>query len=429
MRIVKLSTLILAIIGVGIGLVAVKGNFLQAVGGPTPTPVTLEQSPPEIPMPTAPLVQGVLATLPPVEAGKLIQPPTALSSRLLYLSYEDKERLHYYIVDLQTGEKRELGPFPPPQDEGEFLIHASPTGERIVYSVYFDLFALDPVVGIPEAREMGMGSIWLMNPDGSNKRQLVGSDELRYPVSAIWSPDGQEIAFLRLPDPRAVEQGKLKAEQAELWVMNADGSEQRKVADLPYLIEHNPIGGNPSMRWLLDDHIYIVTTVASKGDWLRINPHTGEVTRLMEGVEPWEVEISPDTRWIVGMSGVRVTALGRQPLHLPGIWTWDPTGARVAFVNLPFPYGDKSLEPGIWVMDLQEGKQNRLSAVDVTSTPCGQLSWSPDGKMLLCDSIEGLYVIWIDRDESRMVVQNPLAKEDAVGIKFVGWIPVSTRQP
>lgn len=306
-------------------------------------------------------------------------------------------------------------------------MHASPTGKQILYSVYFDLFTLDPVVGVPEAREMGMGSIWTMNPDGSNKRQLAGSDGLYFPANAIWSPDGQQIAFLRLPDPRAIEQGKLKAEQAELWVMNADGSEQRKAADLPYSIDH-VFGVNSSMRWLLDDHIYIVTKFV-KGEWLRISPRTSKVTRLMENVDLGEINISPDTRWIAGISDAKITALGRQSLHLPSNPVWDPSGARAAFMNFPPPYGDKALEPGIWLMDLQIGKLHRLSSLDVTSTMCGRLSWSPDGKMLLCESIEGLYVIWIERDESRMVVPNPLAKENAVGIKFVGWIPVSTYWP
>ncbi len=70
-----------------------------------------------------------------------------------------------------------------------------------------------------------------------------------------------------------------------------------------------------------------------------------------------------------------------------------------------------------------------MTALDPeTASRCARLSWSPDGRMLLCEDIEGLYVIWIDRDESQMVVRNPFAQEDVVGVKFIGWLPVTTPQ-
>ncbi len=416
-----------AILTGALALLALTG--LIAVGVPvlsrTDVQVTPEASgetflPPEIPMPTVNPAPGVLAALPPVEEGKLIRPPAVDCSRIIYLTYERSERggVHYHTIDPQTGEEVHLE-FPPDQNPGEMPMWASPTGERILYSVFFDYASL---YHNPAAKEMG--SIWTMNPDGSDRRRLVGSDELSAPINAIWSPDGKEIAFLRIPDLRAVEPGTANVEHTEVWVMNADGSQQRKIADLPYAIDHI-FGANPTMQWLLDDHIYIMTGIAYGGDWLRINPRTGDVTRLMEGVASWEISISPDTRWITGKDAV-VAALGRQPLHLPFYPTWDPTGARVAFVQKPPPYGDGSLEPGIWVRDLRTGEQVRLKALDPDTAGRCWLSWSPDGRMLLCDDIEGLRVIWIDRDESQLVVKNPYAQEGVVGVRFVGWLPVTT---
>ncbi|MFN3762811.1 MAG: hypothetical protein ACK4WK_06395, partial [Anaerolineae bacterium] len=221
----------------------------------------------------------------------------------------------------------------------------------------------------------------------------------------------------------------LKAEQAELWVINADGSQQRKVADLPYVIDHI-FGGNPSMQWLLDDHIYIVTGIVFEGYWLQIDPYTGKVTPLAKNVQPWDVEISPDTRWIVvaeNMSAAKITALGRQPLDLPSIPAWDRTGERVAFLQFPYPYDpEPKRDPGIWVRNLRTGQETRLTALDgETSTQCDRLFWSPDGTMLLCDAMEGLYVIWVEQDKGQLVVKNPWAQENAAGIKFIGWVPVS----
>lgn len=421
MQRVKLSlVLALVMIAVGIGLAAGGRGLLRAPEAPTPTAVPYEPAPPEIPMPTVSSVEGVLATLPPVEAGKLIYPPPAQEAKILYSGTKNEREGGYYLLDPKTGEESRLEPFPPDQGGGApgATMRVSPAGERILYTLFNNL---DP------PPHLGIGSVWTMKPDGSDKRQLVGSDEFSYPANAIWSPDGSRIAYLRFPDPQAVWKGKRSGEEVELWVMNSDGSEQRKVAQLPPT--ENIFGTNNSMQWLLDDHIYIVTKITTLGEWLRVNPSSGEVTRLMEGIQPWEIVISPDTRWILvngAMTEGKVRALGRQPLYLPSIPAWDWTTRRVAFIQFPYPYDPSpKRDPGIWVRDLYTGQETRLAALDPeTATRCDQLAWSPDGSMLLCDAIEGLYVLEVEGDFAQMVVSNPWAKENIANIHFIGWVPV-----
>jgi TolB protein len=64
----------------------------------------------------------------------------------------------------------------------------------------------------------GNAEIYVMNADGSAQRRLT-----RDPASdadPVWSPDGQKIAFVN---------GAGQLERSGVYVMNADGSGQRRL--------------------------------------------------------------------------------------------------------------------------------------------------------------------------------------------------------
>ena len=72
--------------------------------------------------------------------------------------------------------------------------------------------------GFVVGQRMGNGEIYVMNADGSGKRNLT-----RNPAQdgrPSWSPDGRRIAFVSNRDGRRL----------EAHVMNADGSGQRSLA-------------------------------------------------------------------------------------------------------------------------------------------------------------------------------------------------------
>jgi Tol biopolymer transport system component len=75
------------------------------------------------------------------------------------------------------------------------------------------------------SRGMGLGSeMWLAKSGGQQVTQLI-ADPLNYLSFARWSPDGSKIAFIKIPDtatPFTV---------GSLWVMDVDGSNPRKLAD------------------------------------------------------------------------------------------------------------------------------------------------------------------------------------------------------
>jgi len=74
--------------------------------------------------------------------------------------------------------------------------------------------------------------LWLMRPDGSEAQQLTDAPEFNHSAFA-WSPDSRQIVYMRfdVTDPGS---------PAELWIVDADGSEARLLAQGGYLPEWLP---------------------------------------------------------------------------------------------------------------------------------------------------------------------------------------------
>jgi len=99
----------------------------------------------------------------------------------------------------------------------------SPTGDSIVFTSTRD----------------GDLDIYTMDLDGSNVRRLT--DEIGYDGGPFFSPDGSKIIYrARHPeDPAEIEDyqallagGLIRPRMLEVWVMDADGSNQRQITDL-----------------------------------------------------------------------------------------------------------------------------------------------------------------------------------------------------
>lgn len=75
------------------------------------------------------------------------------------------------------------------------------------------------------SRGMGHGSeMWRARDSGEGLRQIA-NDPANYLAFARWSPDGREIAYLKIPDTA------VPFSVGELWVMEANGSNGRRLAD------------------------------------------------------------------------------------------------------------------------------------------------------------------------------------------------------
>jgi TolB protein len=65
------------------------------------------------------------------------------------------------------------------------------------------------------------GQIWVINSDGPGSRQLTEDCNLRNSDDPSWSPDGQKILF-----------STGRSGRNELWVMDADGTNEQRVSDI-----------------------------------------------------------------------------------------------------------------------------------------------------------------------------------------------------
>jgi dipeptidyl aminopeptidase/acylaminoacyl peptidase len=146
--------------------------------------------------------------------GELRQPVTDSDSHFMawepggqatYLKVDSMNRPHIILAPLEGRQKdvpiTELAYdiSPKPASQGEFLFSFS--------------------------RGMGLGSeMWLARFDGRLVEQVT-ADPNSYLSFARWSPDGSQVAYIKIPDsatPFTV---------GELWVMKSDGSAAHKLAE------------------------------------------------------------------------------------------------------------------------------------------------------------------------------------------------------
>lgn len=98
-------------------------------------------------------------------------------------------------------------------NQADILPTWSPNDQKIAYVSAPDEASEDSIgdEALPKRR------IWTISPDGSNKQQLTNAPDYR-DERPLWSSDSQHILFVRM-----------KKDQVEIWIMQADGSKQQKV--------------------------------------------------------------------------------------------------------------------------------------------------------------------------------------------------------
>ena len=230
----------------------------------------------------------------------------------------------------------------------------SPKGKRIAFYAKYD--------------DKKTWSIHTMNSDGTHMKRLTHLKN-KWDNMPTWSPDGSKIVFGR--DYRDSE----NTWHFEIWMMNADGTEQRQIKSLS--------GGGPS--FMPDGRLLFHSEYKDKESEISIADIDGNnIIHLTDNeAEEWDPNISPD-------------------------------GKQIAFMS------DRDGNREIYVMNIDGSNQKRLTFNDGSD---GRPCWSSDGSQIIFHSERkrdgkddnGIYIINQDGSGEKKMVS-------------YGWQPASFKK-
>ncbi len=206
------------------------------------------------------------------------------------------------------------------------------------------------------------GTVWVMNADGSGQRRLAngGVPGCGQEWGHAWSLDGRQIAFVSGLSPPTI------------YVMNADGSGQRE------LTRDNARENSPA--WSPDGR-----RIAFLGSGIRVVNADGSGLRRLtrKGWGDFVPAWSPDGRRIAFVSrrdgnleiyGMNADGSGQRRLTRNTVRdsdpVWSPDGRRIAFVS----------NWQVWVMNADGSGERRLTRNGARNFAP---AWSPDGQRIV----------------------------------------------
>ena len=236
----------------------------------------------------------------------------------------------------------------------------------------------------------GNAEIYVMNADGSQQIRLThypGND-----TDPTWSPNGEHIAFVSDREHKGL---------YDIYLMDADGKNIRQAFD--------DLEFRTAPAWSPDGKQIAYLTYSPVPDWAVYTKTLGggEAERIAQSGRGWSgyPAWSPDGTEIAFVSGkspewfIRIINLKtrEEDTLLPKVQgdnmlypTWSPDGKKLAFSVWRWDG-----EPSIYIVG-RDGEERE----EIVKNTFGTLAWSPDGKKLLypktVDGSDLLFKIDID---------------------------------
>ncbi len=234
----------------------------------------------------------------------------------------------------------------------------------------------------------GNAEIYVMDDDGSNQRRVTvhpGVDE--YPA---WSPDGKKIAFVS-------NRNNVNKDHSQIWVIDADGKNPIRLTD--GLLDTYPDWSPDGTKILYDAYLVPEHHDLAPGG-ITVMDADGKNKRLLKKAGGLHPSWSPDGKriaFIAGRNGgedhhIYVMDIdGRNRMQLTHDFvhkrlpSWSPDGKRIAYVG----------NNVIWVVD-SDGENPMELTLDVSAE---HPTWSPDSESIAFHSfgrdrgISGIYTV------------------------------------
>ena len=255
---------------------------------------------------------------------------------------------------------------------GNYSISFSPDGKHIA------------AIDTENSKEGGQYAVYVINIETGERRRVTAAAEFLGETTPRFSPDGENIAFIRVF--KEDEHARHLAKQ-DLFVVPASGGEPQQLTFDGLIIN--------SLAWSADgDYIYYVPVRPPNQTVMwRVPAGGGDQEIVPTGRENiTNIAAAPDGNTMVFAEDVRQWSIWRVP---PDGQTgnklmnsdfneffpqFSPDGARVAFQT------DRTAEYQIWTMNADGGN---LRQITDTPFPSSSPRFSPDGSLIVFNQKEG----------------------------------------
>lgn len=205
-------------------------------------------------------------------------------------------------------------------------------------------------------------SIWIADADGTDHRQLLGSDKDRSPA---WSPDGRYVAFLSTRDQA---ENARDAAGAQIWLLPmSGGGEATKLTDQKTAIR--------SIKWSDDSRRIFFS--AEEEDPLKDarKKSLGDGIFVDEGPNG-QGRGSYSNLWVLTVADKQSRQLTKGN-NLIGDFEVSPDGTRIAYTSRPNNQRNQQNLSEVFVVGADGSAPIRLTN---NEAPENNIAWAPDGR-------------------------------------------------